>query len=1071
MSTSMRFSRTASAIALALGLASASAVAQDTSAAMRGSILAPTGEGAANTRVVIEHLPSGSRLEVTTDDDGNFIASGLRVGGPYEIILDSDVYRDATYSEVFLKLGETFRLNAQLEATNVERISVTGSVINPASLNSGSTSSFGEGNIRNMPTFNRDLKDIIRQNPLAVNLADNDSSLTVAGSNPKYNSITVDGIGQNDDFGLNGNGYPTQRSPISIAAVEQLSIDVVPFSAKDGGFSGAKINAVTKSGTNELEGELFYEYTSDSLTGNPGPSRYEPNSASPDLDFSEKTWGFAVGGPILKDRLFFFMNYEKYEEPKSIERGPIGATANQQASVTAEEVDQITGIARDVYGVDVGTWNTNPVQQDEKMLIKLDWNINNNHRAAFTYQSAESNATNNNNGSSSTLPLSSRWYDKNEELSAAALQVYSNWSSNFSSDIKLSRKTVTTAQAPLLGLNFGQVNIRTASGTVQIGPDQFRHANALENTTLEFQVNAEYLTGDHAIGFGYEYEEVEIFNLFVPQSLGVWDFDSIADFENQEAGSFSYRNAFTNNANDGAASLTPGTHALYIEDTWTPTWDLEVSVGLRYERQTVDGSPRYNENFLQRYGFDNTENLDGSDIFMPRAGFKYQINDNYRVRGGFGRYAGGRPNVWISNAYSVDGVTVVDAPRSVTSQYTSGVDIAAVPDAVKESLVAGDGNTTPIDPNFELPNEWRYSIGLDYEGSLGFLGDDWYASAEYIRTRKQNDVRWVDLARRPLTDASGNVVTTADGGRIIYVVDDPLDSFTPTEIGEFGGVNRSDILLTNGYGGNSNIYTFSLGKAYENGLSINASYTNQNVNEAVNGGSSQATSNYQYVTALDRQNPLPATAGYEIKHRLVFTTQYSTELFSGYESKFSMFFERLSGRPFSYVMSSFRDSDLGDQTSFNSSSQYLAYIPTGANDPNVVYSGGLTYETLAQILEQKGLAQYAGGYTPRNGSRGPWNTNIDFRFEQELPGLWDGHKGALYIDVKNVLALIDKDSAQQHVIPFADTTQGIVDFGGLTESGQYIYAPVFGGLDDYAPTRYRAEASTWQVKVGLRYTF
>ena len=1071
MNSSMRFSRTASAIAVALGLASVPAMAQDTSASMRGSILSPTGQGAEDTRVIIVHQPSGSRFEVTTDDEGNFIASGLRVGGPYRITIDSDAYRDATYNEVFLKLGETFRLNAQLEADAVERISVTGAVINPTSLNSGSMSSFGEGNIREMPTFNRDLKDIIRQNPLAVNLADEDSSLTVAGSNPKYNSITVDGIGQNDDFGLNGNGYPTQRSPISIAAVEQLSIDVVPFSAKDGGFSGAKINAVTKSGTNEFEGELFYEYTSDSLTGDPEPSRYEPNSAAPELDFSEKTWGFAAGGPIIEDKLFFFVNYEKYEEPKSIERGPIGGSANQQASVTQDEVARVTQIARDVYGVDVGTWETNPVQEDEKMLVKLDWNINNNHRAAFTYQSAESNATNNNNGSSSTLPLSSRWYDKSEELTAMALQVYSNWSSSFSSDFKVSRKEVDTAQAPLLGLNFGQVNIRTEDGTIQIGPDQFRHANALSNTTPEIQFNGEYLLGDHAIGFGYEYEEVDIFNLFVPQSLGVWDFDTIDDFANQDAAFFSYRNAFTNNAADGAASLKPATHAFYVEDTWAPTWDLEVSYGLRYERQAVDGSPRYNQNFEDRYGFANTENLDGRDIWMPRAGFKYQLTDAYRLRGGFGRYAGGRPNVWISNAYSVDGVTVVDAPRSVTEQFLSGVDITEVPQAVRDSLTAGDGNTTPIDPNFELPNEWRYSIALDYEGSLGFLGDDWYASAEYIRTRKQNDVRWVDLARRPLLDENGDVVRTSDGGRIIYVVDDPLDDFTPTEIGEFGGVNRSDILLTNGYGGNSNIYTFSMGKVFDNGISFNASYTNQDINEAVNGGSSQATSNYQYVTALDRQNPQPATAGYEIEHRFVITTQYSTELFTGYESKFAMFFERLSGRPYSYVMSSFRDSDLGDQSSFNSSSQYLMYIPTGADDPNVVYQGGLTYDDIAQIIADRGLEQYAGGYTPRNGTTGPWNTNIDFRFEQELPGLWEGHKGSLYFDVKNVLALFDEESAQQHVIPFADTTQGLVDFGGLTDEGQYIYAPVFGGLDDYPPTRYRAEASTWQVKVGIRYTF
>ncbi|PTB87932.1 hypothetical protein C9927_04870, partial [Pseudidiomarina aestuarii] len=224
----MRLTGTASAIAVALGLASATAVAQDTSASMCGSVLAPSGQGAANTRVIIEHVPSGSRLETTTDASGAFIASGLRVGGPYRVTLDSDVYRDATYTEVFLSLGDTYRLNAQLEAANVERISATGSAVNYAQLNSGSSSSFGEEQIQSLPTYGHDLKEIVRLNPLAATIGEGDE-LVVAGNNPKYNSITVDGIGQNDDFGLNGNGYPTQRSPISIDAIEQITVDVVPF--------------------------------------------------------------------------------------------------------------------------------------------------------------------------------------------------------------------------------------------------------------------------------------------------------------------------------------------------------------------------------------------------------------------------------------------------------------------------------------------------------------------------------------------------------------------------------------------------------------------------------------------------------------------------------------------------------------------------------------------------------------------------------------------------------------------------------------------------------------------------
>ncbi|WP_404401669.1 TonB-dependent receptor [Idiomarina seosinensis] len=1072
MRFSSQFKRAALAAAISATL-SAPVLAQDTASAMRGSVVGPQGNPATSTDIIIEHMPSGSTVRVSTDENGNFIANGLRVGGPYRVVLDSDTYRDAVYSDIFIKLGDTYRLQAQLEGETMERLEVTGQAINMASLNTGSSSSFGEENIESMPAFNRDLKSILRQNPLAVSLSDEDSSLTVAGSNPRYNSITVDGIGQNDDFGLNGNGYPTQRSPISLSAIQELSIDVVPFSAKNGGFSGAKINAVTKSGTNEFEGELFYEYASDSLAGDPEANRYDEDATAPELDFTEKTWGGALGGPIIKDKLFFFASYETYEEPKGIARGPVGAAANQVASVTEAEIDEVSEVARNVYGVEPGVWDARPEEEDEKFLLKLDWNISNEHRASLTYQTAESNNTNNNTGGRDAITLSSGWYDKSEDMSAYALQVFSNWNANLATDVKISYKDVETAQAPLLGLGFGDVTVQTSDGFVELGPDRYRHANELNNTTTEIQFNGEYLTGDHAIGFGFEWEEIDVFNLFVNDSRGIWEFDSIEDFRNRTASDFRYRNAYTNVSSDGAASFTNGGTAIYIEDTWTPTWNLEVTAGLRYERQSADDTPTYNENFEARYGFPNTENLDGESILLPRAGFKWDLNDNYRLRGGFGRYAGGRPNVWIANAYSNDGVTIVnsDLRQLDPSVYLENVDITSVPEAVQNTLQAGDGNTTPIDPNFELPNEWRYSLALDYSGDLGMLGKDWFASVEFIRTRKQSDVQWVDLGRTPLLDEDGNVVTTPDGGRIIYAVDDPLDNFTPSAPGDFNGVNRYDIMLTNGYGGESNIFTGSIGKAWNNGLSFNASYTNQDIEEAVNGGSSRAESNYQYVTVLDRQNPQPATAGYEIEHRFVLTAQYKTEFFDGYQSKFNLFYERVSGRPYSWALSSFRDQWLGDQTSFDDSDQYLAYIPSGPNDPAVRYEGGMTYESFMELAEAAGVDGYAGGYTPRNGSRGPWNTNIDFRYEQEIPGLLNDHRGSFYIDVKNVLALIDEESAQKHIIPFADTTQTMVDWAIDPETTQYVYSPVFGGFDDFAPTSYRASESTWQIKLGVSYKF
>lgn len=231
----MKIKHIALAVALAMG---SGAVLADTSSAIRGRITTPEGGAAAGTKIIITHVPSGTTREVITNESGSFIASGLRVGGPYTVVVDSDTYSDETLNNIFLQLGQNYQINEALKSESVERIAVTGAVI--ASNNGGSDSYFGANDIQNAPSFNRDLKDIIRNNPLAV-LSSKDGELSVAGTNPRFNSISVDGIAQNDDFGLNSNGYPTTRSPISLEAIDQISINTSPFNAKASGFQGRRL--------------------------------------------------------------------------------------------------------------------------------------------------------------------------------------------------------------------------------------------------------------------------------------------------------------------------------------------------------------------------------------------------------------------------------------------------------------------------------------------------------------------------------------------------------------------------------------------------------------------------------------------------------------------------------------------------------------------------------------------------------------------------------------------------------------------------------------------------------------
>ncbi|WKE64884.1 TonB-dependent receptor [Gallaecimonas kandeliae] len=1045
-------SRLALALSLALG-ASSVAYAADTTSAVRGVITGPDGQPAANTKITLMHQPTGTVTEVMTNAQGAFSASGLRVGGPYLVVIDSDKYQDISKDDVYLQLGETLRLNEQLKSAQAdETLTVYGSAV-AYSQNAGGSSVFSENDIKNAPSFNRDIKDVVRANPLATTLGGTDDPLTVAGQNPRYNSISIDGVGLNDDFGLNSNGYPTQRSPISMDAIEQVSIDVNPFDAKYGGFSGARVNAVTKSGTNEFHGGLFYEKTSDSWTGKAkNPYTGEETDVT---GIKSDTYGFNVGGPIIKDKLFFFVNYENYKKPTSVLWGPKNSGAANETYWTEDAYNQVRDITQQKYGVDIGDWNSSPEETNKTMLTKLDWNITDDQRASFSYQRVRGNQVRNQTNSTKPLRPSSNWYNNQQDLDAYALHFYSDWTSDFSTELAVSYKDVKTGAIPGTKA-IGTVVIENMSAVdgdkaqIQFGPDVYRHANELETKTWKVDLDGTYLIGDHKLGFGWQYERLDIYNLFAPTSLGQWTFKDIAAYQAGDASSLSYSNAFTNNAQDAAANFVMGTNAFYVQDDWTVRDDVELNMGLRYKRIFNSDKPSFNQNFADRYGFSNQENLDGKGIFMPRIGVKWYATDDLTVRGGIGRFSGGAPNVWISNSYSNDGLTYVDYNKgAVVGDYLSNVDITQVPQNVQDTMVAGDGSVAAVDPSFKIPSSWRANVGFDYKFDIPTLGKDFTWSAEYLRITNKDDLNWVDLNR---VDSGKR---TSDG-RIIYNFRDP-------------SVNgHTDMLLTNADAdGHSNIITTSLSKTWDNGLYMTASYAHQDVKEGNAGTSSIASSNYKYNVMVNRNETLMGTGNYEVEHSFKLNLGYSHEFFKGYATKFNMFFSRRSGLPFSWVLDSYKNSGaLGDNSYIAKYTNYVPYIPTGADDPNVSYAGGMTYESFMKDVEAAGLSKYAGGYAPKNASRTPWINTMDISVQQELPGFVEGQKGTVYFTVQNFLNMLNKDWGR--VTDSQYGTKSLVS-AKWDSNGQLVYSPLYNGFD--TKQTFETNRSTWYLKLGVRYSF
>jgi hypothetical protein len=1054
---------------------------------MRGKITTPAGEAAANVKIKVIHEPSGTVTEYTTNDAGAFLAKGLRVGGPYTVIIDSDEYKDSTRESIFLSLGKTSRLNEQLEELNIERIEVSGFKYTQQS--GGANSIFGSDIIDNMPSFNRDLKDIVRVNPLAS--VNGNGELTIAGNNPRSNSLSVDGISQNDDFGLNYGGYPTQQPPVSLDAIEQVSVDFAPFSASKGNFGGGSINAVTKSGTNEFKFKGYYETSTPSMAGDVldiDEQRASGDSTERTLEEkevapiqTEERYGFSVGGPIIKDKLFFFANYSSWRseldmdygfgtiEPDPDEEGEtifVPGSATHAYNTTIEQYNRFLSILENEYGF-TDSLGGNPVDKDNKLITKLSWNINDSHRLDFTYQWQDDQDERNFGSGGDTVSLASNRYTYVNKFNNFAAKVYSDWNDDFSTQVSLSRKDVTTKSITNSTLGSVKVDERFRGPAYQFGTDPFRHANYAENQNTTFAFDGTYLLGEHEINFGVKYENLRLYNLFAAESLGVWEFDSLNDFEDRKVGSFRgeydfiYANAYTNNAADTAYDTTRSQIALYIEDTFYPTDDIELTAGIRYERLSSSDKPTLNEAFLGTYGFSNQENLDGLDIILPRVGFQWFATDDLTVKGGVGRFQGGIPNVWYNNPFQVDGITYVDAPETVINDYfgqEGGVraDITSVPQEIQDSLVQGAGSTNYTDPDFELPSSWRAQLGFDYNFSIAGLGNDYKWSAELAYEQKENEAVWKNTAIIPAGLA-------ADGERIIY---DSIYSGTKSD--------NFDIMMTNADdNGRSFIFTTALAKEWDNGLYMSMSYTHQDIEENHVGSSSRAQSNYQYNIVKNRNMDMASRGSYEIEHSFKLNLNYKHDFFEGYTTRFDMFFERRSGRPFSWVMGLFRDDDLGDTKDFDSSA-YLPYIPTGPNDPNVNWTWkdrseeALSWEDMSQLLSEAGISA-SGTILDRNTATQPWVTTMDVSIKQDIPGFAKGHKAQVYLMIDNFANLLNSDWGVEKRLGFPN--QSIYDFAGLDDEGRYKFTNRFGGSSTANYSQSVLGSSAWQAKIGVSYRF
>ncbi|MBQ4833715.1 TonB-dependent receptor [Pseudoalteromonas sp. MMG010] len=1038
MKTQLRKTALSLAIAACVGVSGA-ALANETTSAIKGQIKGPNGNAAAGTKITILHVPSGSVKTTETNDAGYFTAKNLRVGGPYKVIVDSDVYADQEFNNIILNIGNDYPVNTTLEPiSNIEQIVVTGAPISSMSGGTGPASTFTLTDLENQPAINRDLKDVIRIDPRIS--IDSSNAINCGGGNPRYNSLTLDGVRMNDNFGLSSNGYPTINAPFSFDSIEQVSAELAPFDVQYGGFTSCNINAVTKTGGNEIHGGVFYDYTNDSMVGD----SVEGNDYDAG-DFSEKRYGFNVGLPLIKDKLFLFTSYEKVEGVVQYDYS--GLTGG---SVTAEDISNVQSIAQSVYGYDAGDMPSSAPVEDEKILIKLDWNINEDHRANIIYNYNDAFTISQSDAYSNTVSLSNHFYKTGAEFTSVIASLYSDWSDDFSTEVRIGKSKIDqTVQSLDAASSFGEMQIRTESGgTIYIGPDDSRQSNDLDYDTTTAKFAGTYYLDQHTITAGYEFEELEIFNQFVQHTEGEWRFNSVEDFENGIASAIYYNNAAgTNDPTDAAASFSYAQHTFYVQDEYSFTdLDANITFGLRYDRYTSDDTPNLNQNFTNRYGFSNQSTFDGIDLLQPRIGFQWYANDELEVRAGLGLFSGGNPNVWLSNSYSNDGITNISANQFgsidlfALENVNGGTPGYEVPqsqyDAVANTVIgSGDSTVNAVDPDFEIPSEWKYSIGATYTTE-----DEYVISLDYLYSKKKNAAVMQDLALQDTGE------TTFDGRPIYESIEGRANEY----------------LLTNvsGDSGQSSVLSAAVSKQWDNGVSVSFAYAYTDSDDVSPMTSSVAGSNYGNLAVTDPGNPGVASSDYEIPHRLTLTLGYSNEFVDGYATRFNLFSEAYKGLPYSYTFDG--SDDVWGDNNWNGDRQLL-YVPL-ENDPNVVYD--MTADELNafnEFIAENGLER--GEITGRNEENADWVVKVDFKVTQELPGFMDGHKGEAFFVIENLTNMLNDDWG---VVKEGSFVGNPMVSTSLDDQGRYVYS---GFNASNAGTATVNSASVWTMRVGVKYTF
>lgn len=1064
------------------------AFAQVTTSSITGTVRDSKGATLPGATIIATHVPSGSVYSSATNTTGKFTIPNMRVGGPYTIKISFIGFNPKTLSDLYLGLGDPLKIDVKLDDQSVALTTVNVTANKNAAISpdrTGASTHIGQRELLNLPTVSRSIQDFTRLTPQAVAITSGaDGSplgIQFAGQNNRYNQFTIDGANATDAFGLAAsgtNGGQAGINPVPLDAIQEVQVLLSPYDVTQSGFTGGGINAVTKSGTNDIHGSVQYIFQNQSFIGK------NVLNQTPYQTFNNKTFSVTLGGPIVKNKLFYFVGYEKFNNTTPLAYDPSQAGSGSNFDVTT--LGNLRTFLINNYGYDPGSYtNINKTTESNSVFARLDWNINDKNKLTIRHSYVDGQNYNISRSANSIVFSDGGYYFKST-TNSTVLELNTSLSTKASNVLRLTYTNVNDRRATSI---FPNVSITNGSLSYAFGADFSSSANGLGQNNFTVADNFTLYKGNHTITFGTENEFYNTSNLFQQAYNGAYTynkstvgFDNIAAFEaNATPPNFYTINYVPTSPGDKYyAKMHVAQLSIYGQDVWTVNDKFKLTYGLRIDLPAYFNHPTENAVFNSDpiYGaHPNNITPKSTPLFSPRAGFNYDINGNgqTQLRGGLGLFTGRVPFVWVSNSYTNNGINTIKyttVPPTLRFAYNPNQPASGAYIPPSNSFPATEIDVTAS--NFKVPQTLRANLAVDQK--LPFWG--LIGTIEGIFTKTINNINYQNLSTGPQTDN----VTIGSSTR-------PYFNFTRIN------TNYTDVLeLTNTSLGYAYNITAQIQKPFEKGWAGSIAYTYGESFSVNDGGSSTAISNWRFNYGSQGLNYLTeARSNFDPGSRIV---AYVSKTFRYLNNKLAttvgVVYTGYQGQPFSYTYNKNINGDDPTNKTSTSETKDLIYIPSEAelSDPN----GYLTYKfvdlparTASQqwadfanyIHGQKALTKAEGTIAPRNVDRTPWENHFDLKINQDFY-LVKQHKLSVSFDMLNVGNFLkstwgwsyfvgNQDASPLTVVtqPTA-TTAGVVTAGPTFTFDQTKLSQING---TYRPYNVSDFTSRWRGQLSIHYTF